>query len=109
MFAHVIVAFTGPQDVQWTEVAEPAAGDGVVIDVAAAGVSFADLLQTKGGYQMKVPVPYTPGMGLREWSGRPRLALASPQASGLRYCCPTAAGRRSSAPRRSGCCRCRRT
>ncbi len=63
MFAHVIVAFTGPQDVQWTEVAEPAAGDGVVVDVAAAGVSFADLLQTKGAYQMKVPVPYTPGMG----------------------------------------------
>ena len=63
MFAHVIVAFTGPQDVQWTEVAEPAAGDGVVVDVAAAGVSFADLLQTKGAYQMRVPVPYTPGMG----------------------------------------------
>jgi NADPH2:quinone reductase len=34
----------------------------VIIDVAAAGVSFADLLQTTGGYQMKVPLPYTPGM-----------------------------------------------
>jgi NADPH:quinone reductase len=63
MFAHMIVDFTGPQDVQWIEVAEPAAGDGVVVDVFAAGVSFADLLQTRGGYQMKVPVPYTPGMG----------------------------------------------
>jgi NADPH:quinone reductase len=59
----MIVDFTGPQDVQWIEVAEPAAGDGVVVDVFAAGVSFADLLQTRGGYQMKVPVPYTPGMG----------------------------------------------
>jgi NADPH2:quinone reductase len=74
MFAHRIAALTGPQDVEWTEVAEPAAGSaaapaagpaaggGVVIDVAAAGVSFADLLQTRGAYQMRVPLPYTPGM-----------------------------------------------
>ena len=62
MFAHQIVGFAGPDEVQWTEVAEPAADGGVVIDVAAAGVSFADLLQTMGTYQMKVPVPYTPGM-----------------------------------------------
>src|SRR5439155_15908807 len=71
MFAHKITAFTGPEDVEWTEVAEPAAlaepaepaaGGGVVIDVAAAGVSFADLLQTRGAYQMRVALPYTPGM-----------------------------------------------
>jgi len=62
MFAHQIVGFAGADEVQWTEVAEPAADGGVVIDVAAAGVSFADLLQTMGAYQMKVPVPYTPGM-----------------------------------------------
>src|SRR5579862_7144744 len=62
MFAHQIVRFTGPDDVVWTEVAEPAADGGVIIEVAAAGVSFADLLQTRGAYQMKVPVPYTPGM-----------------------------------------------
>ena len=68
MFAHRIAAFTGPEDVEWTEVAaaaesaEPAAGGGVVIDVAAAGVSFADLLQTRGAYQMRVTLPYTPGM-----------------------------------------------
>ena len=68
MFAHRIAAFTGPEDVEWTEVAEPAesaepaAGGGVVIDVAAAGVSFADLLQTQGAYQMRVTLPYTPGM-----------------------------------------------
>ena len=71
MFAHRIAAFTGPEAVEWTEVAEPeeltepaesAAGAGVVIDVAAAGVSFADLLQTRGEYQMRVALPYTPGM-----------------------------------------------
>ena len=60
MFAHKIAAFTGPDDVVWTEVAEPSGG--VVVDVAAAGVSFADLLQTRGAYQMRVPLPYTPGM-----------------------------------------------
>ena len=62
MFAHQIAGLTGPDDVAWAEVAEPAADGGVVIDVAAAGVSFADLLQTTGAYQMKVPLPYTPGM-----------------------------------------------
>jgi len=70
MFAHRIAAFTGPDDVEWAEVPEPAAGlaagatadGGVVIDVAAAGVSFADLLQTRGAYQMRVALPYTPGM-----------------------------------------------
>src|SRR6476659_6222434 len=67
MFAHRITAFTGPEGVEWTEGAEPAesaepADGGVVIDVAAAGVSFADLLQTRGAYQMRVALPYTPGM-----------------------------------------------
>jgi NADPH2:quinone reductase len=66
MFAHRIAAFTGPDDVVWAEAPEPAAGPeaggGVVIDVAAAGVSFADLLQTQGAYQMRVALPYTPGM-----------------------------------------------
>jgi NADPH:quinone reductase len=62
VFAHQITGFTGPDDLRWTELAEPAAHGGVVIDVAAAGVSFADLLQTRGEYQLQVPLPYTPGM-----------------------------------------------
>jgi len=62
MFAHLIDGFTGPDDVRWAEVDEPAADGCVVIDVAAAGVSFADLLQTRGGYQLKLPLPFTPGM-----------------------------------------------
>jgi NADPH2:quinone reductase len=81
MFAHRIVDFTGPDDVQWREADEPAADDGVVIDVAAAGVSFADLLQTRGAYQMKVPVPYTPGMDAAGVvrAARPGLGLAAGQ------------------------------
>ena len=81
MFAHMIAGFTGPDDVLWTEVAEPAADAGVIIDVVAAGVSFADLLQTKGAYQMKVPVPYTPGMDAAGVvrSARPGLGLTAGQ------------------------------
>ena len=81
MFAHMIAGFTGPDDVLWTEVAEPAPDGGVIIDVVAAGVSFADLLQTKGAYQMKVPVPYTPGMDAAGVvrSARPGLGLAAGQ------------------------------
>ena len=81
MFAHKIMDFTGPQAVQWTQVEEPAADGGVVIDVVAAGVSFADLLQTTGAYQLKVPLPFTPGMdaaGLVR-SARPELGLAGGQ------------------------------
>lgn len=62
MFAHRVVELTGPDGVRWTETQEPAADGGVVIDVVAAGVSYADLLQTHGGYQLKVPLPFTPGM-----------------------------------------------
>jgi NADPH2:quinone reductase len=63
MYAHKITDFTGPDGVLWSQVDEPSSGDGdVLVDVVAAGVSFADLLQTRGQYQMKVPVPYVPGM-----------------------------------------------
>ena len=62
MFAHQITDVTGPDGLRWTELPEPAADRGVMIDVAAAGVSFADLLQTRGEYQLKMPLPYTPGM-----------------------------------------------
>ncbi len=36
-------------------------GSGVIVDVHAAGVSFPELLQTRGQYQMKPPLPYVPG------------------------------------------------
>jgi NADPH2:quinone reductase len=36
-------------------------GAGVVIDVHAAGVSFPEVLQTRGQYQMKPPLPFVPG------------------------------------------------
>jgi NADPH2:quinone reductase len=36
-------------------------GSGVLVDVHAAGVSFPEVLQTRGEYQVKPPVPFVPG------------------------------------------------
>jgi NADPH2:quinone reductase len=36
-------------------------GSGVIVDVHAAGVSFPELLQTRGEYQVKPPLPFVPG------------------------------------------------
>ena len=52
-----------PIDVmEMAEVDDPSPGPGqVVIDVAAVGVSFPELLTIRGGYQVKPPLPFTPG------------------------------------------------
>src|SRR4051794_9654439 len=36
-------------------------GAGVVVDVRAAGVSYPEVLQTRGEYQVKPPLPFVPG------------------------------------------------
>jgi NADPH2:quinone reductase len=36
-------------------------GEGVVVEVHCAGVSFPELLQCRGEYQMKPPLPFVPG------------------------------------------------
>jgi NADPH2:quinone reductase len=36
-------------------------GSGVVVEVHAAGVSFPEVLQTRGEYQIKPPLPFVPG------------------------------------------------
>ena len=47
---------------RWEEIAEPVPGHGeLVVDVAAAGLNFADLLRCRGGYQVKPDLPFTPG------------------------------------------------
>lgn len=52
----------GPEGLKLAELPEPEAGDQVLIDVVATGVSFPDLLLTKGQYQMKPDVPFVPGV-----------------------------------------------
>jgi NADPH2:quinone reductase len=52
----------GPEGLVQMDLPEPEAGDQVLIDVVAAGVSFPDLLLTRGQYQVKPPLPFIPGV-----------------------------------------------
>jgi NADPH:quinone reductase len=69
MRAIQITELTGPDTaLTLADVPEPEAtshpmtpGSGVLIDVKAAGVSFPELLQTRGQYQVKPPLPFVPG------------------------------------------------
>ena len=68
MRALQVSAFDGPDAVVTADIPEPAAsrspagGDGVVIEVHAAGVAFPDVLLSRGLYQMKPELPFVPGM-----------------------------------------------
>jgi putative PIG3 family NAD(P)H quinone oxidoreductase len=68
MYAIVIREPGGPEVLEWTEVPDPVPGPGeVLIDVAAAGVNRADLLQRQGLYPPPKGAPPYPGL---EASGR---------------------------------------
>jgi NADPH2:quinone reductase len=59
--ALVLREFTGPDGLSLEEVPPPE-GDGVRIEVHAAGVSFADMLVTRGQYQVRPALPFVPGL-----------------------------------------------
>lgn len=61
MQAIQVTRLDGPDAVEVSEVDEPLAGDRVLIDVAAAGVTYPDVLLTRGRYQMKPALPFVPG------------------------------------------------
>jgi NADPH:quinone reductase len=68
MKAIQIVDLTGPDGaLQLVDLPEPepthmlSPGAGVVVEVHAAGVAFPELLQTRGEYQIKPPLPFVPG------------------------------------------------
>src|SRR5437764_13636194 len=68
MRAIQIVELTGPdQALRLAELPDPepshmlTPGSGVVVDARAAGVSFPEVLQTRGEYQFKPPLPFVPG------------------------------------------------
>jgi NADPH2:quinone reductase len=68
MRAIQIVELSGPDTgLKLVDASEPEAshaltpGRGVVVDVHAAGVSFPEVLQTRGEYQVKPPLPFVPG------------------------------------------------
>jgi NADPH:quinone reductase len=57
-----VVRLDGPAAVEVRDVPEPVRGpDQVLVDVRATGVSFPDVLQTKGLYQYKPELPFTLG------------------------------------------------
>src|SRR3954464_7491354 len=60
MRAIQIVELGGPESLQLADIDEPS-GDGIKIDVRAAGVSFPEVLQSRGQYQLKPDLPFVPG------------------------------------------------
>ncbi len=68
MRAIQITNLNGPDEaLELVDIPEPEAshmltpGSGVLVDVHAAGVSFPELLQTRGEYQFKPDLPFVPG------------------------------------------------
>jgi NADPH:quinone reductase len=71
MRAMQIVDLTGPDDaLELVELPEPepthmlggaGSDSGVLVEVHCAGVAFPELLQTRGEYQIKPPLPFVPG------------------------------------------------
>src|SRR5215213_5607811 len=54
--------FRDPGTLELAEVAPPAAGEGcAVVRIRAAGVNFPDTLIIAGKYQVRPPLPFTPG------------------------------------------------
>ena len=63
MRAVQVLTTTGPADLQVTDIPEPTAGEGeVLIEVHRVGVSFPDLLLSRGEYQMKPEPPFSLGV-----------------------------------------------
>ncbi|MGH3716083.1 MAG: NADPH:quinone oxidoreductase family protein [Micromonosporaceae bacterium] len=62
MRAAQVVRLDGPEAIEVNEVPEPKPGDDqVLIEVHAAGLTFPDVLLTRGLYQLKPEPPFTPG------------------------------------------------
>ncbi|MGW0174358.1 NADPH:quinone oxidoreductase family protein [Rhodococcus sp. NPDC003322] len=62
MRAVQVVEAIGPDGLRVVDIPEPDPAGLVVVDLEAAGVSFPDLLQTSGGYQVVRPTPFVPGV-----------------------------------------------
>ena len=75
MHAWVMEKFGEPDAMTWSELADPAPkADEVVIDVSAAGITFAELLVIRGKYQNLPTLPAVPG---KEMAGTVRAVGAN--------------------------------
>ncbi|SNS16142.1 NADPH2:quinone reductase [Geodermatophilus pulveris] len=79
MRAAQIASLDGPSAISVVDVPEPTGADGeVLVDVHVAGVTFPEVLLSRGQYQLKPQLPFVPGS---EVAGTVRSA---PEGSGLR-------------------------
>jgi NADPH2:quinone reductase len=62
MRAQRFESLDGPDSLRPAEVPTPESSGQVIIDVAAAGVSFPEVLMSRGLYQMKPDLPFVPGV-----------------------------------------------
>jgi NADPH2:quinone reductase len=63
MRAIQVVTLTGPADIEVRDIPEPVPGpDDVLVEVHSVGVSFPDLLLSRGEYQMKPEAPFSLGV-----------------------------------------------
>lgn len=78
MRAALVTAYEGPDALMVGDIDEPRHDAGAVrISVRAAGITFPDLLATRGLYQVKPPLPFAPGL---EVAG---VVLDAPDGSGF--------------------------
>ena len=77
MRAAQIATLDGPSAISVVDVPEPDSDGTVLIDVHVAGVTFPEVLLSRGQYQIKPPLPFVPGS---EVAGTVRSA---PAGSGL--------------------------
>lgn len=105
MKAQVLREETGPGGLELVDVDEPVPGPGqYLIDIKACGVCFPDVLMSRGLYQMRPPLPFTPGTevagvvraapeggntgsGTRSWSSPGSVALPSEWSPCQSRCC----------------------
>ncbi|MDK3256886.1 NADPH:quinone oxidoreductase family protein [Blastococcus capsensis] len=78
MRAAQISSHDGPAAIQVVDLPEPDGEGKVLVDVHTAGVTFPEVLLSRGEYQLKPPLPFVPGS---EIAGTVRSA---PEGSGLR-------------------------
>ncbi|WP_028474508.1 NADPH:quinone oxidoreductase family protein [Nocardioides alkalitolerans] len=78
MRAAQVIDTTGPDDVVVAELPEPTPGPGdVLIDVHSVGVSFPDLLLSRGQYQVRPELPFALGTDVAG------VVVSAPEGSGL--------------------------
>ncbi len=61
MRAAQITTLDGPSAISLVDVPEPEAGSGVLVDVHVAGVTYPEVLLSRGEYQLKPQPPFVPG------------------------------------------------